>query len=152
MARRRPKTSPTSRVQRDNPSIARDTALLDSILEPVRHRPPLHDPLFDDPLDDLRVLEDRRTWHPSPYTRPPRALDGRRSVHFVHPGTTLPARPLRAFGAPLSSRTVAFDHPRGVLVCVRRAQRRQVLFASRRTGRGSRSPRRRSTWSDVSCK
>lgn len=54
---------------------------------------------------------------------------------------------LRAFRERLS-----FQQPRGVLVCVRRKARREVLFAKRNTGRGSKSRvRRRNSFSHVRC-
>lgn len=36
-------------------------------------------------------------------------------------------------------------------VCVRRVARREVLFAKRFTGKGSRRPRRKTKWSYVQC-
>lgn len=47
---------------------------------------------------------------------------------------------------------VAFEVPKRTVVCVRRKVRREVMFAKRRTGKGSsRSYRHRSQWSDVRC-
>lgn len=49
--------------------------------------------------------------------------------------------------------TIKFAVPQEVAVCVRRKQRREVLFAMRRTGKGSkRKDRRRTYFSDVSCR
>lgn len=48
--------------------------------------------------------------------------------------------------------TLAFNVPRETLVCVRRKVRRKVIFATRKTGKGSRSPRKLSRYSGVSCK
>lgn len=41
---------------------------------------------------------------------------------------------------------------RSVAVCVRRKERREVLFALSRTGRGARSRKVRNEWSDVQCR
>lgn len=151
MPRRRRRSGSPAHVQRDTPAIARDP-LLDWITRPARRAVLLTDPLLDDPLE-LRQLEDRREWTPEPFTRPARALDGPLSARLV-PARPNPSR--RRIGAlqPLYSPPVgvAFARPHGVAVCVRRHQRREVLFAARRTGKGARSPRHRSVWSSVSCK
>lgn len=45
-----------------------------------------------------------------------------------------------------------FDEPQRVIRCVRRKRRRSVLFAMRKTGKGSASVfRRRTIWSSVAC-
>lgn len=47
----------------------------------------------------------------------------------------------------------SFAVPKKVELCVRRKQRREVLFAVRRTGKGARSVRRRRNyWSGVTCR
>lgn len=47
---------------------------------------------------------------------------------------------------------VAFNDSRTVAICVRRKERREVLFATRRTGRGSnRNIRHRNEWSKIKC-
>lgn len=45
-----------------------------------------------------------------------------------------------------------FDRPLHVSVCIRRKQRREVLFAKKRTRSGRGGRRRRNKWSDVSCR
>lgn len=80
--------------------------------------------------------EDRRRYHPEGRYRPPAAAirDARRLI----------AGP---------AHTIGFKQPNRVLLCQRRHQRREVLHALQRTGKGSRArTRRRSYWSDVSCK
>lgn len=54
------------------------------------------------------------------------------------------------FTSPFSSH-MQFNVPRKVAICVRRKQRREVLFAFRKTGKGARSFRRRNQFSDVRC-
>ncbi len=76
------------------------------------------------------------------------------------PGPTLPSRldgsPARLIVKPTKSKKlpyqIAFAKPRGVTLCVRRTRRRETLFALKRTGKGSRAPRRhRNEWSTLKC-
>lgn len=100
------------------------------------------------PLNDLRSLEDRRTWHPGIY-RPPLVVGSKRRVLV---GRTV--RGARSSPSFLSSK-LRFEAPRRVLVCIRRQRRREVLFASQRAGKsglGRFKRRRRSEFSDISCK
>lgn len=61
------------------------------------------------------------------------------------------ARPrLRAF-PPFLSPVLAIRQPEKVRFCVRRKERREVLFALKRTGKGSRGPRRRTANSSWRC-
>lgn len=100
----------------------------------------------------LIEIEDRRTFHPERDFRPARSFDAPRHRLVVRAAT--PRNPdrfssLRAFPSP----HVSFHAPHKVLICVRRARRREVLHALRKTGRGrgrQRTPRR--NWlSDVTC-
>lgn len=120
----------------------------------------------------LREIEDLRTWHPDP-VRPaaswrsprhrlsavlPKKQKARSAqgqlVHAVHPalrpGRTKDGRPGWA-GPPVR---IGFAKPLNLAVCVRRAQRREVLFAKskgRGPGRPMR-PRKRNRWSNYSCR
>lgn len=107
----------------------------------------------------LSEIEDRRTWHPSGKTRPARSLT--RSQHqlkiatkrHTSPRSTDPVHKKiqRARDARLPHR-VQFDAPENVLVCIRRKQRKQVLFALRKTGKGARARRhRQSYYSSIGC-
>lgn len=92
---------------------------------------------------DLRVFEDRRLF---PHREWPRRL--------VLPATKRSRRPVDAVPARISERVsghFSFRAPRAVVVCVRRKQRREVLFAMKRTGRGAKAPRRLNEWSSVRC-
>lgn len=118
---------------------------------------------------DKRLFEDRRTWHPLAKMRSAGVIghrDARRIVahynkphnwrdhlrRFLDPLLDHPSR----YDAPpgfLPASRQAFKFPDRVLVCVRRKQRRETLFALGRTGKGSKNPnRRRSEYSDVSCR
>lgn len=46
---------------------------------------------------------------------------------------------------------LAFTAPRETLVCVRRARRKEVLHALRKTGKGGQRRPRRSPWSKIKC-
>lgn len=63
------------------------------------------------------------------------------------------ARPRRAVAPSLPSPTVLrFAVPERVGICARRAARREVLFAKRRTRRGAGSRKHRNYFSEVSCR
>lgn len=47
---------------------------------------------------------------------------------------------------------IAFTAPAQTLVCVRRAQRKEVLFAKKKTGKGGQRRPHRTAWSEVKCK
>lgn len=98
----------------------------------------------------IKALEDRRAFHPvGRRVRPVQSLtgDARRLVPV--------AGKVRKVGKRVGARIprqVGFALPRQVPICVRRQERREVLFALRRTGRGAKSFRRRRNWhSEVRC-
>ena len=100
------------------------------------------------------LVSDRRLYHPakevapvySPRKSQRRIVEVPKNVSLA--GRKKAAAPKRARGFKFS-----FAVPREVELCVRRARRRQVLFALRRTGKGSRRVhRRRNYWSGVTCK
>lgn len=115
------------------------------LLRPVRLVSPLRPEVLTRAV--LPEVEDRRLFHPAPRAlRPARELTRAKAQlvgkvkHSVKSAvaTLLPG--------------VAFERPSAVLVCVRRKDRREVLFALKRRGKGSRSRRRRrNQWSNVSC-
>lgn len=89
---------------------------------------------------DLRVFEDRRTFHPSPVRWPAQVhMRGARPSRLVERG--------RAF----SFLSPAFVAPKRVALCVRRKTRREVILALGHGRSGSRAPRRRNQWSNVKC-
>lgn len=122
----------TDRGQRDafDPS-------LDDLLSPLQPlRPLVHLPLLSE-LSPLIEVEDRRRF--TPYDASPRSMEG------------TPAR-LRVVGRGVPSHRIGFTDPSNVVACVRRAQRREVLFAKRRTKKGAGARRRRRNfWSNVRC-
>lgn len=88
----------------------------------------------------LQLIEDRRVFHPEGALRSPLSIGIPRKSRIV----------LRKanFGKTLPSR-LGFAVPEKVVRCVRRKQRKEVLIAKRRSGRGS--AKRFDFWSDVSC-
>lgn len=101
---------------------------------------PLLDLTTITPPDLLRSIEDRRTFYPERATRPASSFSRPRHRLEVSPGYNI-----LPFG-------VRFEEPRKVLVCVRRKQRREVLFAMKRTGKGGGKRRhKRGPYSDVRC-
>lgn len=88
----------------------------------------------------LADLEDLRTFHPEPVYRDPLSTSGL-------PATTKQTPPRKR---TLMTQTT-FDAPREVAICVRRKQRREVIFAKRKTGKGARARRHRNFWSNVKC-
>lgn len=85
------------------------------------------------------VHSDRRVFHPARAFRP--VVGARGKVSRVQ------ARVGRGLGAL----SYHFNAPSRVMACVRRKDRREVLFALGRTGRGARSPKRRNVLSNVRC-
>lgn len=110
-------------------------------------------------FSSLREFEDRRTWHPEGTRRPAASFSTpRHRLTVVDP---LP-RILGSYHSPIGigaaysgvNATIAFQRPRRVLLCVRRQQRREVLAAQRRIGKGSGGSRhdRWTNFSNVRCK
>lgn len=92
--------------------------------------------------------EDRRLFHPLDDVRPAKGLSKFASQITVTPYKRNRVRP-KAAPTPDVFR---FNAPVKVAVCVRRKTRREVLFALKRTGKGSRRRRRRRNYySEVSC-
>lgn len=102
----------------------------------------------------LRTFEDRRTFHfDGPYRAATR-FSGVPARIGLHRAVTRRYSPKKNFSGlrPESGRSlVAFRDPDRVLICVRRRQRREVLFARRKTGRGGQKPPKYSWFSRVTC-
>lgn len=91
----------------------------------------------------LRLVEDRRQWHPD---GPRRAATGfnRWAPRIIAPGWAAVA------GAAVTAK-LAFAGSSAVPICIRRKTRREVIFAKRKAGRrGQRRPRR-SWFSKIHC-
>lgn len=86
------------------------------------------------------LKDDRRLFNPSPVRF--RLQSG--PVSSVTPLDNANRRNRRI--GSFSKERVAFASPRKVMVCVRRKERREVLFAKKRTGAGNKRPR----WTETS--
>lgn len=84
----------------------------------------------------LPEIEDRRRYTPAGSAEPARTPRSVAKIKMHRLG------PLDVFG---------FGSPRHVLVCLRRAMRKEVLHALRKTGKGSSPPRRFNQFSKVRC-
>lgn len=98
-------------------------------------------------IDQLRALvktiEDRRRFHPLGVLRPPGAL--RRTSRRV-----VVSKPRSAGFFPEPG--LSFSVGRDIALCARRKERREIIFAKRKQGKGSRSfKRKRNYWSQVRC-
>lgn len=120
----------TRRVQREASRFSRFSDLLDRY-ETKR----LYDP---DPLQDRRLFHPERDW--SIYD-----LEGKPATYKL----SHPQRPAR-FYDPTTAR-IGFSHPLRIKECLKRKMRREVLFAKRKTGKGSGSPRRLTLLSSIKC-
>jgi len=96
----------------------------------------------------LSMIEDNRRFHPLGLARPPRGL-------FLRPRIVAPpirrrkvSKAVAPFRVPAA---LGFQLPDKVVRCIRRKSRREVLFALHRTGKGSRTPKRRNMWSEIHC-
>lgn len=87
-----------------------------------------------------RPLEDRRSFHPEGVHRRPASFGPRSDGSITLSKSSRPADVFR------------FNVPERVVTCVRREMRREVLFANRKTGKGSRSRKSFNVNSSVSCK
>lgn len=94
----------------------------------------------------LTAIEDRRTYHPLKVQRPARTISGHPSGPVTPKKTPTRSRAFVAHG-------LKFPDPTGrVVICVRRKQRREVLFAKKKTRAGARARARRRNWySNIGC-
>lgn len=88
---------------------------------------------------------DRRVHHPLGEYRPAVAFSG-------HPVRTNVVRPSKFKSNLYVSPKVRFAVPKKTLICVRRAERKEVLHALKKVGRGRGGGRKRRNWfSEVTC-
>lgn len=145
MARKRRTLSNGHRVTYANasdpltdPSEVRLRSLIDLV---INTPPSVRSPLIE--------VEDRRNWHPqvtnlmdAPVRSPRRA---RVPLKL--------AKPVKRWGKPhrLSFSALQFSYPKSVAVCVRRKQRKEVLHALGKAGRGGMKRRKYNSLSKYRC-
>lgn len=117
------------------------------------HRYNVPSPIYRLPIRLLPVrqpepLGDRRRYHPVRQFRQPDVFLRRSSmrVEVAHPRASMRMPEVHKFHAP-----------KDVMLCARRKERREVLFARQYAGRGSgrrqrRKPKSRNYWSAISCR
>lgn len=94
----------------------------------------------------LRMIEDRRQYHPLQFFRPARKISG----HPVSPVRIRKAPPRK--GEAFLAHRLNFAEPNRTLICVRRKQRKEVLHALKKVGRGrGRGAKRRNWYSNIGC-
>lgn len=102
---------------------------------PVRPFTPLPLPSLPPVLTEV---EDRRSFNPLGPARPAAA-----SHRTASRTVSVTGRPIYALN---------FHDPQRVALCVRRKRRRQVLFALKKTRKGSYGKKHRNFWSRIGCK
>lgn len=105
----------------------------------------------------LSDIEDNRQYHPEGADRSPRLLSGNNYSISVGDRSTRSSLKKSLYGPFIASQTKAkiiFSEPDRTLVCLRRKQRKEILHAKRKTGRGGRPKRspRRNWKSDIACR
>lgn len=102
----------------------------------------------------LDLAEDRRQWHPDGFNRSLRTVFGQPSVSYRVPSLTQRYRPFTTFRSQMWTlpAKVGFKEPNKVAVCVRRKQRREVLFAKHKTGRSGQKRPRWNWFSRITCR
>lgn len=148
MARGHRRSTRGQRVAFDDPRRSR-LASFEELVRPARPAPVVSSwsTLSALPGGRLVDLVDDRQWRPESYRRS-RTLSGSGAdLSAPPPMRTSGTRP--AFFSPV----ISFARPQGVVECVRRKQRREVLHALKRTRKGSKSRQRKQTvWSSISCR
>jgi len=103
-------------------------------------------------LDDLRQVEDRRTFHPLRSLRPVRSLLGTPPRVVLRDKRSKGPKARGVFSSQTKA-ILAFEEPKAVLVCVRRQRRKEVLHALKKAGRGGGKRKRKRSWhSSISCR
>ena len=93
------------------------------------------------PRSSLKIIEDRRLYHPARRVLPVRT---RRRVARLEAARQTPLyRP--------AAHHVQFAHPKQVIICVRRNRRKEIMHALKKTGRGGQKKPKRNFWSEVKC-
>lgn len=168
MSKRSRRSDRISRPERDAPAIATPQVRRADVIDYYRRA--ARRTLIEAYQESLPDIEDRRTYYPDPVGareavyRPLKPLRGTRTRYAprnVNLGRSRPpARPSwglavwhqPVFGFNIPTR-IAFERPRDVSICMRRAIRRAVLHATGVAGRSPRNfkRRRRGEWSSIGC-
>ena len=141
-------------------SIELDLMLAAPAMEPLAPLSPFSLPLLEDRREWTPVLHDEpvthdayteyETYEPEPKRQKPRA------PRLPTQARNARARAVGSYARPTQNRgelpsQIAFSNPNRVAICIRRKRRKEVLFALRKTGRGSRARRHYNAHSFVRC-
>lgn len=99
---------------------------------------------------DHSLWSDRRLYHPLGPVAPAQAV--RRSAAAVVVRSQQDRPRARVRPATYSPHGLVFTEPRLVDICVRRAKRKEVLFAKRKAGKSGQRKPKRNYWSSISCR
>lgn len=102
------------------------------------------------PSTFLTEIEDRRQWHPLGVNRPARSFNRAQHTLQVPKYPKRQGRAFRPYKWPTAQ--IGFTQPDQVLVCVRRKQRREVLHALKKAGRGGQRRPRYNLYSKITCR
>jgi len=105
---------------------------------------------------DLRLISDRRTFHPEQTNAPVLKLGGQPARLEVRnrPARNRTQWQKDKFGDTLRSQTkgaIAFAEPSLVTLCIRSKRRKETLFALKKTGKGARTKKRFNWTSKIGC-
>lgn len=100
----------------------------------------------------LLPYEDNRSWSPATFSRSIRTIGGAPARLSAPAAASTRARPGRSASLYYPSAQVTFRKPRSVILCIRRATRRQVLHAFSIAGKSGLRPPRRNANSSISCR
>lgn len=129
----------------DTFDISSDSELLRSFIKKNTFNPaPLLQPLAPKPL---KLLEDRRAFHPTKHVEPKTVSARPRQVLRAERSPSIS----RPHAAPYLSPRIGLAKPDQVAMCIRRKTRREVIFAKGKTRKGAGARRTRNQWSDLSC-
>lgn len=103
----------------------------------------------------LQEVEDRRLFHPLGMFAPPKTVGGSPAGIVVRNKPPTPRQRASSFHNKVRSQTKAtltFAEPSRTVMCIRRKERREVLFAKGGAGSRRMRPPKRTPWSDISCR
>lgn len=145
MSRRRKSERDTSVIS--SGPLERRVSYLEDIVSPLPRLSFL--PVVRAPLTEIA---DDRLWSPDSNPRAPSSRRWNSQIVFPPPAAAKKASDRRVTGlSPMSVVQMQFKAPEFVVHCVRRKQRKEVLHALRKTGKGSGRPRRFTPFSNVRC-
>lgn len=103
--------------------------------------------IYQSPSKALRLIEDRREFHPMGRFRPARSLST--PLHRLEVPNAPVRHTVRKTISAISH--IAFKAPEKVLVCVRRQRRKEVLHALQKAGKSGQARPRHSYYSSIKC-